>query len=334
VLVLCFDAGSSSLKYAVFEAGDGGERELLAETLDVNAPVKDIFAKLAAKGISARAVGHRIVFGGMHAAPVVVEPSVLTELRGYVPIDPLHLPSQLRIVDEVTALVPVLPQVLCFDTAFHRRMPEIAQRFALPASIDPLVRRYGYHGLSYEYIVSTLDSARYPRVVIAHLGNGASLAAVRDGLPVDTTMGFSPLGGLMMGTRPGDLDPGVMLYLLRSGEFTIEGLDHLLTQQSGLLGVSGTTADMRELLARRSGDRAAELAVQLFVYTAAKFIGAMAVTLGGLDLLVFTGGIGENSEDIRRMIGARLDMFEGMETRVILTNETCVIARHTWRLSS
>lgn len=332
--VLCFDAGSSSLKYGVFDVNEGDERELFAASTDVSSAVTDIFAKLKDKRIAQDAVGHRIVFGGQHAAPVLAEPGVLGELRGYVPIDPLHLPLQLRIVEEVAKLAPALPQVLCFDTAFHRRMPEIAQRFALPATIDPLVRRYGYHGLSYEYIVSTLDTKRYRRVVIAHLGNGASLAAVRDGLPVDTTMGFSPLGGLMMGTRPGDLDPGVMLYLLRSGGFTVESLDRLLTKQSGLLGVSGTSSDMRDLLARRDTDPAADLAVHLFVYTVAKFIGAMAVALGGLDLIVFTGGIGENSEDIRRMIGARLDMFDGMETGVIPTKETRVIARHTWRLSS
>jgi acetate kinase len=332
--VLCFAAGSSSLKYGIFDADENGERELLAESIDVSAAATDIFAKVEGKGISPEAVGHRIVFGGMHAAPVLAEPGILRELRGYVPIDPLHLPVQLRMIEEIAAAAPALPQVLCFDTAFHRRMPEIAQRFALPDSIDPLVRRYGYHGLSYEYVASHVDWKRWHRVVIAHLGNGASLAAMRDGEPVDTTMGFTPLGGIMMGTRPGDIDPGVLLYLLRSGEFTIEGLDHLLTQQSGLLGVSGTTADMRELLARRSGDLAAELAVQLFVYAAAKFIGAMAVTLGGLDLLVFTGGIGENSEDIRRMIGARLGIFEGMEIRVIPTNETRMIARHTLRLCS
>ena len=327
--VLCFDAGSSSLKYGVFEADDNGERELLAESLDVGTAVKDVFAKLDGKGIAPEAVGHRIVFGGPHADPVVAQPEVLRELRGYVPIDPLHLPLQLRIVEEVAKLAPALPQVLCFDTAFHRRMPEVAQRFALPGNIEPLVRRYGYHGLSYEYIVSTLDWTRYQRVVIAHLGNGASLAAVRNGAPVDTTMGFTPLGGLMMGTRPGDLDPGVLLFLLRSGKFTVESLDRLLTEQSGLLGVSGVSADMRELVARRGSDPAVELAVQLFVYAVAKFTGAMAVALGGLDLFVFTGGIGENAAEVREMIGARLGMFDKMEMRVIPTKETLMIARRT-----
>jgi acetate kinase len=331
VRVLCFDAGSSSLKYGVFEADDNGERELLAESLDVGAAVRDVFARLDGKGIAPEAVGHRIVFGGPHADPVVAQPEVLRELRGYVPIDPLHLPLQLRIVEGVAKLAPALPQVLCFDTAFHRRMPEIAQRFPLPGSIDPLVRRYGYHGLSYEYMVSTLDWTRYQRVVIAHLGNGASLAAVRDGKPVDTTMGFTPLGGIMMGTRPGDIDPGVLLYLLRSGKFTVESLDRLLTEQSGLLGVSGISADMRELLARRNSDAAADLAVQLFVYTIAKFTGAMAVALGGLDLFVFTGGIGENAAEVRGAISAHLDVFDGMETRVIPTKETLMIARHTMR---
>lgn len=329
--VLCFDAGSSSLKYGVFEVDERGERELHAESIDVDTPVASVFTKLETQGIAPDAAGHRIVFGGPHVEPVTAEPQVLHELRGYVPIDPLHLPLQLRIVDEVAKAAPSLPQVLCFDTAFHRRMPEIAQRYALPPSIGPLVKRYGYHGLSYEYVASQIDWNRYPRVVIAHLGNGASLAAVRDGRPIDTTMGFTPLGGLMMGTRPGDLDPGVVLYLLRSGGFTTETLDRLLTEQSGLLGVSGISADMRELLARRNRDPEAELAVQLFAYTVAKYTGAMAAALGGLDLIVFTGGIGENAAEVREMISSRLFLFGGMETRVIPTKETLMIARHTVR---
>ena len=329
--ILCFDAGSSSLKYSVFEISEGGERELDAAAVDVGTPVRDVFANLESKGIAPQAVGHRVVFGGPHDEPVRAEPRILEELRAFVPIDPMHLPLQLRIVDETAKLAPALPQVLCFDTAFHRRMPEIAQRFPLPGNIDPLVRRYGYHGLSYEYVASQIDWKRHHRVVIAHLGNGASLAAVRDGEPVDTTMGFTPLGGLMMGTRPGDLDPGVLLYLLRSGGFTVEALDRLLTQQSGLLGVSGVASDMRELLARRQRDAAAEFAVQLFVYNAAKFTGAMAAALGGLDLFVYTGGIGEHAGEIRHMIGERLRTFGKMETCVIPTKETLMIARHTMR---
>lgn len=332
--VLCFDAGSSSLKYAVYEAGAGAERELLAESLDVGAAVADILAKLDGNNLAPDAVGHRIVFGGRQAEPVIAQPDVLRELHGYVPIDSMHLPLQLRLVDEVRQRVPRLPQVLCFDTAFHRRMPEVAQHFALPANIDPLIKRYGYHGLSYEYIVSAVDWTRYQRVVIAHLGNGASLAAVHNGNPIDTTMGFTPLGGLMMGTRSGDLDPGILLYLLRSGQFTVESLDRLLAEQSGLLGVSGSSSDMRELLAHRRDDPAADLAIQLFVYTIAKFTGAMAASLGGLDLFVFTGGIGENAAEVRAMIGERLRMFAELETRVIPAKETLMIARQTFaRLS-
>lgn len=327
--ILCVDAGSSSLKYAVYEAGKDGERELLADTASVNAEGNDILNRLESKGLSPEAAGHRIVFGGTHAQPVRADPAVLSKLRAFVPIDPMHLPVQLRIIGEIAAHASALPQVLCFDTAFHRRMPEIAQRYALPTNVDPLIRRYGYHGLSYEYIVSQIDWKRYRRAVIAHLGNGASLAAVRDGEPVDTTMGFTPLGGLMMGTRTGDIDPGVLLYLLRSGQFTIESLDRLLAAQSGLLGVSGATSDMRQLLARRSGDAAAELAVQLFVSTVVKFTGAMAAALGGLDLFVFTGGIGENAGEVREMIAARLGLFERMVTRVIPTKESLMIARHT-----
>lgn len=329
--ILCVDAGSSSLKYSVFEKSERGEREILSQTADTRAPVAGIFAQLEKQTIMPDAVGHRIVFGGGHAQPIRATPDVLAELHGYVPIDPMHLPVQLRIVGEIASLAPALPQVLCFDTAFHRRMPEIAQRFPLPKNLDPLIRRYGYHGLSYEYIASQIDWKRYDRAVIAHLGNGASLAAVRKGEPVDTTMGFTPLGGLMMGTRPGDLDPGVLLYLLRSGAFTFETLDKLLTEQSGLRGVSGSSSDMRELLARRQDDAAAELAVQLFSYSVAKFAGAMAAALGGLDLFVFTGGIGENAAEVRDMIRARLRMFAGMETLVLPTRETLVIARHTAR---
>jgi acetate kinase len=242
--------------------------------------------------------------------------------------------------------------VVCFDTAFHHRMPMVAQRLPLPRELrSEGVRRYGFHGLSYESIVRELGNAgTRGLMIVAHLGSGASLAAMRNGKPVDTTMGFSPLGGLMMGTRPGDLDPGALLYLLRAGRYTPAELDTVLTEHSGLLGVSQISADMRTLLARRATDVAAAEAVELFVYQAKKHVGALVAVLGGLDTLVFTGGIGEGSAAIRSEICANLSNLgidldsirnaagEGIISddsahvvvRVIAANENLMVARHTF----
>src|SRR5215471_14972829 len=202
-----------------------------------------------------------------------------------------------RSVEAVAARFPDLPQVVCFDTAFHRRMPELAQRFPLPRSFwDAGMRRYGFHGLSYEYIVDQVGAATLGRAVIAHLGNGASMAAVQQGQPVDTTMGLTPTGGFMMGTRTGDLDPGLLIHLLTVEGYDAPRLEHLVNHQSGLLGVSGLSPDMRLLLERRDSDRHAAQAVDMFCYQLRKAIGALTAILGGLDTLVFTGGIGEHAE--------------------------------------
>jgi acetate kinase len=300
------------------------------------------------------AVGHRLVHGGPHhRAPEIVTSKLLAILRGLISLAPLHLPGELRGIDAVGAHYPDLKQVACFDTAFHRGMPEIAQWYPLPRNLwHEGVRRYGFHGLSYEYILNASREAAHGRTIIAHLGNGASMAALLDGRPKDTTMGFSATGGLMMGTRSGDIDPGVLLYLLYEKGYSASHLDQLLNQRSGLAGVSAVSSDMQTLLDQRDSDRHAGQAVEMFCYTARKFIGALTAVLGGLDHLIFTGGIGERAAPVRWMvceglehIGIRLDPSRNdahaeivstrdsrCTVRVIPTDEDLMIARHTKRL--
>jgi acetate kinase len=383
--VLCLNAGSSSLKFTVYRMSEAEDSSGMSEVLvaegeaervgqpggrlrargaggaksvdrvqafpDHLTAVGAVVAALEEIGVStADAIGHRIVHGGPHhAAPARVDPALLDDLRRSAPLASLHLPAELAVIDAVGARFPALPQVVCFDTAFHWRMPELARRLPLPDWLwHEGVRRYGFHGLSYEYVMSALGPLTRGRLIIAHLGNGASLAALRDGEPRDTTMGLTPTGGLVMGTRSGDLDPGVLLYLLREKRFDGAALARLVDQEAGLLGVSGTSSDMRTLLASRDHDARAALAVALFCYGARKHIGAMAAVLGGLDTLVFTGGIGEHAPPIRREIceglehlGVRLDparngpghdeisaVGSGCRVRVIRTNEDLMIARH------
>ena len=227
------------------------------------------------------AVGHRVVHGGPdHSAPERVEATLLAELRRLVAFAPLHLPSAIQGIEAVAARFPGLPQVACFDTAFHRRMPELAQRFPLPHDLwDEGIRRYGFHGLSYEYIVASLGTAAQGRLIIAHLGNGASLAAVYNGQPLDTSMGFTPTGGIMMGTRSGDLDPGVIIHFMHDRGYDASQLDALVNQQAGLLGVSGLSPDMKTLLEQRQREPRAALAVELFCYQLRKYIGALTAVL-------------------------------------------------------
>ncbi len=256
------------------------------------------------------AVGHRIVHGGLHfRAPVRLTRDVLTQLEGLTSLAPLHQPGCLAPVHAIAVARPALPQVGCFDTAFHATLPEVAWRYALPRDLDPVLRVYGFHGLSYEHVARRLrDEApalATGRVVVAHLGSGASLCAMQDGGSVDTTMGFSALEGLVMGTRCGTLDPGVLLYLMQEKGLDAEALQTLLYHRSGLLGVSGITADVRTL-AESHAPEAAE-ALDLFCFRAAKLAAGMAASLGGLDGIVFTGGIGEHSPAIRAAICARLD---------------------------
>ena len=376
--ILCVNTGSSSLKFALYELGDGevalgsGAVERIGEpgarlslrkgadaeverTVDVpdgRAAIETALATLDAAELPAPdAVGHRVVHGGpLHRAPERVDARLLEALKALVPFAPLHLPAELEAIEAVARRFPHLPQVVCFDTAFHRDLPEVAQHLPLPRALwDAGIRRYGFHGLSYEYVVHELGAAGRGRVVIAHLGNGASMAAVRDGRAVETTMGLTPTGGIMMGTRPGDLDPGVLLHLLATGRYDVGGLTMLIERQSGLLGVSGVSADVRTLLAARERNPDAALAIAMFCHRARREVGALAAVLGGMDTLVFTGGIGEHSAVIRREIcrglehlgvaldpqandaGAPIVSLPGTAcvVRVVETNEDLMVARHT-----
>jgi acetate kinase len=304
------------------------------------------------------AAGHRVVHGGsIYAAPIRIDPSVIDGLHHLIPLAPLHQPHNLAAIAAISKLHPALPQVACFDTAFHHTQTEVTTAFALPRSItDPGVRRYGFHGLSYEYIASVLPDIIGPvaadgRVVVAHLGSGASMCAMLRRQSVATTMSFTALDGLPMGTRCGNLDPGVVLYLIQEKGMTPQAVSDLLYHSSGLQGVSGVSDDMRTLLA--SDDPLAAKAVALFVYWISRELGSLAASLGGLDALVFTAGIGEHAPEIRRRacqhaswLGVELDEAANaagvarittagsqITAWVIPTNEDLMIARHTWRLT-
>ncbi|HEY6909838.1 MAG TPA: acetate kinase [Myxococcales bacterium] len=329
-MILALNCGSSSLKYASFE----GDRRVSGGTVSgIGVPgghathahaVHEALSRLPPP----QAVGHRLVHGGPRLLePVRIDEPVLRELRAAVPFAPLHLPAAIGAIEAVAERHPEVPQVACFDTAFHRTLPEVARRFPLPGRIDDLgVRRYGFHGLSYEWAVSELTLPA--RTVIAHLGNGASMCAVREGVSIDTTMGLTPAGGFMMGTRSGDLDPGVILFLL--WRMSREELERLVERESGLLGVSGTTSDMKALLA--STEPRAKLAVEMFCSQARKAVAAMAAALGGIEALVFTGGIGEHAAEVRERICSGLSWLGRFEVRVIAADEERVIARHVRRL--
>ena len=302
------------------------------------------------------AIGHRVVHGGLnYAEPTLVNANVLTNLEKLVPLAPLHQPHNLAPIRIVAERTPDMPQVACFDTAFHRAQPELAQAFALPPVItDRGVRRYGFHGLSYEYIASALPGidakAAAGRVIVAHLGNGASMCAIKAGKSMASTMGFTAVDGLPMGTRSGALDPGVVLYLMDEMKMDARAIEKLIYQQSGLLGVSGISSDMRALL--ESKEPRAKFAVDLFVYRIGRELGSLAAALGGLDAVVFTGGIGERAVAIRERVcrdagwlGIELDPAANgkdgpristtasrVPAWVMPTNEELMIARHTRRL--
>lgn len=376
--ILCLNGGSSSLKFAVYRISDGGEERVFSGAIEAIGAeggrawlragdkvlsdqsgsfanhaeaVRTMFAALKTQGVTElAAAGHRIVHGGpKFTEPQRIDDRLKAALHELIPFAPLHLPSQVAMIEAVTAHFPDLPQVACFDTAFHSRMPEVAQRFALPGKLwEQGIKRYGFHGLSYEYVVSKLGAELGQRAVIAHLGNGASMVALRDGVSIDTSMGMTPTGGFMMGTRSGDLDPGVLLHLLGAG-YSAEKLEELLNHEAGLLGVSGQSSEMRVLLEKRKTEPAAALAVQMFCYQARKFIGAFAAALGGLDTLVFTGGIGEHAATVRaeicsglQYLGVALDGAANSRNaevisaaggrcvvRVVATDEDLMIARHT-----
>ncbi|HEY6982401.1 acetate/propionate family kinase [Reyranella sp.] len=335
------NAGSSSIKFALYEAGREGilmyrgqvegiglsphlkvtdvsgtvvaERRWTSGTLDHHDATAEIL-KLGRELLAGRPVlafGHRVVHGGMgFDRPVLVDAAVLGELKKLIPLAPLHQPHNLAPIEAIAAAAPDIPQVACFDTAFHRSQPAVAQEFALPREITAAgVRRYGFHGLSYDFIVSRLreidPALARRRLVIAHLGNGASLCAVHEGRSVASTMGFTAVDGLMMGTRSGALDPGVLLYLMQERGFDARGIEDLLYRKSGLLGVSGISSDMRTL--RQSTSPAAAEAIALFIYRIIRETGSLAAALGGLDGMVFTAGIGENDPATRAEVLAGCD---------------------------
>ncbi len=348
--------GNTPVFRAWTAAAKHGDEEKFHGRIDSAASALDhvadwLEARLGAGRVSA--VGHRVVHGGaLHADPVLVTPGVLDGLRELVPLAPLHQPACLDGIEALGRRWPGVPQVACFDTAFHRGQPEVASVLPLPAHVRQAgVQRYGFHGLSYEYIAAQLPRVAPDvaggRVIVAHLGSGASLCALRGGRSIDQTFGMTPLDGLCMGTRPGSLDPGVVLFLLRELRLGTDEVERLLYTQSGVLGLSGISADMRHLLA--SDAPAARLAVDYFVYRAAREIGGLAAVLGGVDALVFTAGIGENSPEIRARIGAAcawLGVTIGPEANtrgctdincpaskvrvlVIPTDEESMIAAHT-----
>ena len=361
--LLCLNAGSSSLKFGVYESHQDepsmvahGAIESIGGTgrfwiqradgttlcdqslnvVDHAAAVCTALRQLQSLPLlDVVAVGHRVVHGGgRYGQPVLITDQVLDDLRSYASFAPLHQPPQLAVIERTSHEFPNTPQVACFDTAFHQSLPELAQWFPLPGRLfEQGLRRYGFHGLSYAFICRTHPNAVRGRAIIAHLGNGASLAAVRDGSPVDTTMGFSPAGGLMMGTRSGDLDPGVLIQLLRQHGYSVEQLDQLVNHESGLLGVSGLSADMRSIIESAASNPRATFALDLFCHILSKQIGALAVSVGGLDNLIFTGGIGEHSAEVRQRVAIRLN-FLGVEVDATLNQTPSpVISTSTSRCS-
>ena len=385
---LVFNAGSSSLKFCVYhrpEADDwhiesrgqiegigtaprlsardsaGGivaDHALDHSVRDVRVALDSLASWLRSRYGRARVlgVGHRVVHGGARfTGPTVVTPQVLEELGALIPLAPLHQPYNLAAIEAVFERLPGVPQVACFDTSFHRGQPAVAELIPLPRGLCRSgLQRYGFHGLSYEYIASILPQVAPEiaagRVIVAHLGSGASLCALQDRKSIDCTFSFTALDGLCMGTRPGSIDPGVILYLLQTLNLSAKEIETILYKKSGLLGISGISNDMREL--EGSSEPAARLALDYFVYRAAKEIGAMAAVLGGIDGLIFTAGIGENSAEMRHRIceasawlGVELDAEANarkgpristprskVSTWVIPTNEELMIARHTGEL--
>ena len=311
--------------------------------------------KLKAQGSLAapEAIGHRVVHGMQHSQPERVSPTLLAELRHIASLDPEHLPREIELIEAMQMQYPNVPQVACFDTAFHRGMPAVATLMPVPRRYAAKgVQRYGFHGLSYTFLMQELmrlgdRAATQGRVILAHLGGGASLAAVLDGRSIDTSMGFTPAAGLVMGTRSGDLDPGLASYLMLSDSMNAAQFQTMVNEQSGLLGISETSADVRDLLGRESSDSRAREALAIFCYQAKKWVGAYTAALGGLDTLVFAGGIGENAAAVRSRIcdglqylGIELDEARNAEheacissgrvaVRVIRTDEESVIAKLT-----
>src|SRR5262249_35653102 len=367
--ILTINGGSSSLKLALFDAPNlqrrapgavggigqsGTERVLRRSGVPESCSAIDVrSAAQAADSIldtwadeellcGLAGIGHRIVQGGPRLlAHARVTDRLLEELRGHQPLDPEHLPGEIALIEALARRAPGVPQVACFDSAFHRDLPRVARLLPIPRRyLDSGIRRLGFHGLSYTFLLDELrrvagEEAAAGRVILSHLGSGSSLAAIRGGLPMDTSMGFTPAAGLVMGTRPGDLDPGLLLHLMRLDGTSASAMEHAINTDYGLAGVSAATSDMRSLLERRATDARAADAVDLYVYHALKWVGAFAAVLGGLDTLVFSGGIGERSAEIRGEIcgglgylGLRLDeTLNAAHASVISTGDSAVTVR-------
>ena len=385
--LLTINGGSSSIRFALYEEGEPLRRRLVGKvdrvgqsgmsltfkdfagtppdrrTINVDDHPSAVdflldWLETQQSFSSIRAVGHRVVHGMTHSEPERVTPELLDELRRITPYDPEHLPLEIELMEAFRKRHPALPQVACFDTAFHRTMPRVASLLPIPRRYEAAgVRRYGFHGLSYEFLTEELarlgdPAATKGRVILAHLGNGASVAAVRDGKSIDTSMGFTPTAGLVMGSRSGDLDPGLVSYMASTEQMSAKQFQNMVNHESGLLGVSETSSDMRDLLEHETQDIRAAEAVALFCYQAKKWIGAYAAALGGLDTLVFAGGIGENAPPVRARIceglgflGIELDETRNAATeavisadagrvtvRVIPTDEELMIARSVCRI--
>lgn len=382
--ILTINGGSSSIKFALYQVEEPLKRRLYGKVdriglsgtnLTFHEPDGKPQASLTVSDhksaanflidwlekqdgfASVAAIGHRVVHGMQHIAPELVTQELLDELHRIMPYDPEHLPREIELIEAFRRRHPKLPQIACFDTAFHRTMPGVAKRLPIPRRYEERgVQRYGFHGLSYTYLMEELARLGDPaatggRVILAHLGNGASLAAVRDGKSIDTSMGFTPASGLVMGSRSGDLDPGLLSFLSRSDQMTPAQFERMVNHESGLLGVSESSSDMRDLLDRETQDVRAAEAVELFCYQAKKWVGAYAAALGGLDTLVFAGGIGENASVVRARIceemgvfGIELDPQRNMKhaplispdasrvkVRVIRTDEELMIAKSVTR---
>lgn len=342
------------LPSGLFEAKGAGNVTLVDEKADFpdhTEALKRLLLWLKKEAHSFDAVAHRLVHGGPESKNVrLIDEKLIQMLKGLVAFAPEHLPHQIKAMEACKTAYPELPQVACFDTAFHATMPGIARMYPLPGSFrEEGIQRYGFHGISYEYIAGELKAlGRTGKAVIAHLGNGASMCAIDDGRSMDTTMGFTPAGGLMMSSRSGDLDPGVMIYLLKEKNLTPDEVNGLVNHRSGLLGVSGISPDMEDLLLKEKTDPRAKGAVGLFCYQAKKFLGALVAALGGMETLVFTAGIGENSPVVRERICSGLGFLgielspernsrneaviskdgSGVKVMVLKTNEELMMARH------
>lgn len=369
--VLALNTGSASLKFGLFrvsadacepvltgeaESIGGGSGAFHAEDSAGVVVVRESGASLNPGDVLARiadllstgrlpapqAIGHRIVHGGpwlqVHCR---IDARVLAQLEAAIPFAPVHMPGALAMIRCAQAHFPDVPQAACFDTSFHAQMPELAHLLPIPETLRSQgLRRYGFHGLSCESLLRQLGAARPSRLIIAHLGNGASVTAVKDGRSIETSMGMTPTGGMVMGTRTGDLDPGVLVYLARERGFDAAMLANLVDHEGGLVAVSGRSADMRELHATAATDANARLAIDLFCYSAAKTIAVMSVVLDGVQLLVFTGGIGEHDALVRAAICARLgslgvrlgDPTAACAVQVLPSREDAEIARQTWQL--